>query len=229
MLSDYLSGVLPKSDKWAIFSIFKIFELRFEFHYKRQLPNMKKIAAYLQKFNDLRYLRETYKLYGLKGRSMPIYLAMSHDANRSAGGMQLGNAVILQFGDYKLEKDNSPMMNILFHELTHKGGVGKYLPANLDIRLPPSFTGSIKDFMDEVVHNALWSGIGLFSQKQFGWSDQEIEKTYGFLLRKLQSPYKELTVKAFKVREYLEKELQVNPNFKFGRDSAREIVSVIGK
>lgn len=229
MLSDYLSGTLHNGDKQAIFGIFKILEPRFEFHYRRQLPNMKKVAAYLQKYKDLRYLRETYKLYGLRNYSMPVYLAMSRNANRSAGGMQLGNAVILQFGDYKLKKGNSPMMNVMFHELTHKGGVRKYLPANLNIKLPRSFTENVKDFADEVVHKALWSEVGLFSQKQFGWSNRIVEKKYRFLLKKLRSPYKEMIANAFKVREYLAKELQVNPNFKFDHDSARKIVSVIGK
>ena len=218
---------LNKNDQATIDNVFKVFERRFEFHYKQQISNMRKVAAYVQKFKDSPFLQKAHKLYGIKNQNMPVYIAMSYNANKSAGGMQLGNMVILQFGDYKLNGDNSPMLNVLFHELTNKGSVAKFLPKNLDIQLPRTFTGDIKDFVDEVIHKALWSEIGLLSQKQFGWSNQEVKKSYEFLLENFRSPYKEMIKKAFAAREYLARELIDNPSFKFNRKSTRELLDII--
>ena len=227
ILGNYLSGKLNKHDRKTILSTFEILGPRFEFHYQQQLPNMKKVAAYLRKFKGSRHLEKTHKLYGIKDRNLPIYLAMSHNANKSAGGMRLGSFVILQFGDYKLKKDNSTMLNVLSHELTHGGSVSRYLSAKPNIKLPRLFTGDTKDFIDEVIHKALWSEIGLFSQKQFGWSDQKVEKSYRFLLEKSKDPHKEIIKKAFGVRDYLAEKFRNSPDFKFSPSSAREIVSII--
>lgn len=203
LLNDYLSGRLKKTDKDIVDNVFEIFEPRFEFHYKKQLLNMKKIVKYLKGFENSPYLQRVYRFYEIKESRMPVYVTMSHNANKSAGGMQLGNMVILQFGDYKLNKDNSPILNVLFHELTHKGSVSKFLPANTAVSLPHSFTGDVESFIDEVIHKALWSEIGVFSQKQFGWSNQKIEKSYKLLMDKLESPYREMIKKVFLVRKYL--------------------------
>jgi hypothetical protein len=229
ILTSCLSKKLKERDRKIIDNTFKIFEPRFEFFYKKQLPNIKKVAKYLKNLKTPRYLKETYKLYGANYRNIPVYIAMSHKANRSAGGMLLDNIVVLQFGDYKLGKDNSSILNTLFHEIAHRGSIGKYLGTKPNVKLPRGFIGSAKDFIDEVVNMALWSEIGLFSQKQFGWSEQKIYKSYRFLLKEWKSPYKEIIRKAFVVRGYLAKKLKNNPNFKFNRGSVNEIVSLLRK
>ena len=227
ILKEILSDKIQDKYHNKILNIFNIFEPRFKYHFDKQYFNMKKIVEYIQSIKNPRLVQKTFHIYGLRPKLTPIYIAMSYKANKSAGGMTLNERIILQFGDYELQDDNSSILNVLFHELTHQGSFAKYIPNDYKIKLPYNFSGNVNEYVDEIIHKTFWSEIGLFSQIQFGWTEKQIIIKINLLLKNLSSPYKDMIEIVIYIRKYLSVKFNNNPEFEFNSSIVKEILFII--
>ncbi|MCC7356840.1 MAG: hypothetical protein IT410_04510 [Candidatus Doudnabacteria bacterium] len=200
----YLSGTLSVDEETAVQAIFEVLGGRFGYHYKKQFSNIKKVSLYLSRSSLDRYVQDTFRFYKVKPKLPPVYITLSYNAQKEAGGMYLGKGVVIEFGDWKLGKDNEPLVNVAIHELTHGVSLIPLLPRTLRLKLPEEFNSSAKDFMEEVVHNALWSQIGVFTQKVFRFSDTELDRRFKRLMRIAPEPYKSLFMSSYSVRSLLQ-------------------------
>ncbi len=200
----YVQGGLSVIERKRILKLFAPLEPRFQFHYRQQHLNMVTVARYLKTVPLGNVLRQTSLLYGKELRSGPIYVTLSHDAARQAGGMSLGNKTILQFGDYILKSRNEEVLSILFHEMTHEATVEHLMPARVSIKLPKLFSGTPEEYIDEIIHQAVWGEIGLLSQRYFKLSEQEVSRRKIKLTRALSEPFRSMTMDAFTIRPILQ-------------------------
>lgn len=191
IVEKYLQGKLTKKETFFIKSVFDILDPRFEYHFSRQLSNMKKVKNYLEKQKLGHQIKRIFSFYGIKKKIDKVYLTLSKDANHSAGGMYLG-AVVLEFGDWKLKGQNKPLINLLLHEITHPGNVNKFLSASVNITLPPNFPGTKLDYVNEVFHQCLIGNIEITSNKA---------------LSEIKEPYKTLYVDVKKAQPFVKKYL----------------------
>lgn len=173
LLEKYLNNSLTKEEAKLIDTIFNTLENRFVYHYNSQYKQMHRVANLVAKKLDNHLIQKTVDFYGSKVNKFPVYITMSYKANKHAGGMQLQGGFFLEFGDYKLNKTNEQMLNILFHEITHLSNIK--LSRSINLKLPKKFTGTQSEFLEEAIHGALWSQIGVFSQELFKLSDNTLK------------------------------------------------------
>ena len=223
----YLSGRLPKNQQLEITHCLFVLKKRFTFHFNKQLSNMRVIADYLSRVPLKEVIKKTSAIYDCKIGILRIYLTLSRNANREAGGMLLGDKVILQFGDFKLHGNNEEMLSILFHELTHDCSVRKLLPSKIDFKLPSGFTGNVKDYIDEVVHQALWGQLGVLSQEYFNLSDKEMLKRKTKLIEQRLEPLKSLVEDSYHIGRIIKLEREKNPKWQITKQNMLNLLKLV--
>lgn len=179
----YILDVLDTHEAALIDQAKTDFKDRFSHIYNSQLANMKLLKSFLvkQKFNKTLLLLK--KIYGEYKPYSTVYLCLSQNANVHAGGMVLADTVLLDFGDWKLDKDgNTPLLHTLLHELAHDANLSQFLPKKLSLRKPTHFTGNAQEFFDECIHHALLSEKGLVT-------NQQDKKLPNFFVRGSKEPY----------------------------------------
>lgn len=224
LFEKYIAGKIGEEQKKEIELCLYALKERFDFHFKKELANMIKIAEFLSVVSLEEVVKRTSLIYGQKIKIPSIYLTMSHHANHEAGGMLLGNKVILQFGDFKLSGKNEEILSILFHELTHGFSVKKFLPARFKINLPAGFTGNTKEYIDEVFLQSLWGQIGVLSQEYFNISEKEILKRKNNLIILRQEPLRSLVKDSYKVGRVIKQRLGKNREWKITRQEMEKIL-----
>lgn len=192
LVTSEILQTLNADQRQEIDRIFSILDARFGFHYALQRSNIQRIVAYIQRVPPSKYLQETLSLYLQTYRPPDIFITLSHGANKAAGGMNLQNAVILQFGDYDLSQGSDALLNILYHEATHAGTLRPFIAEDIQVPLPPRFTGDAVEYVDEVLHQSLWSQVGLFSRRVFKWTDEQIARNTEHIRTSARSPHREL-------------------------------------
>lgn len=198
-LGELFKGYLATNDELWIKEVFKdgkvgipievkfyfdLFKPRFEFFYKRQEENMKKVAKYLDNLPDKyeQKLKMTKEFYNFKEKiNIFSYLTLSCQANKQAGGMlvereeEKGCYVIMEYGDYNLGDNNWTIDDVFLHELTHVyqcfSGFKEFVKKRtkgLHLSRLKKMNVSTEDFLTEVIHASLWGSCGYFSEKVFG-------------------------------------------------------------
>lgn len=200
LLTLYLQGRLSKTQESKISAIFKALEGRFNVVYSRQEANIYKLLSYLKQEAKNPLINKTLDFYSQEQIVRNVYIALSTNSNRQAGGMALDNSVIMQFGDYKLGKTNEPLLDIFFHEVTHYRNARPFLPKNIKFRIPKAFTGYRYEYIEEVIHRALWSYIGLFTKEYFDISAAQIKRRIEFLHSRLKEPNKTILIDSLRVQ-----------------------------
>ncbi|MFA5300700.1 MAG: hypothetical protein WC389_21130 [Lutibacter sp.] len=227
IIEKYIGNKLSFKDKKQINSCLAIFKKRFEYHYKKQEKNIANLRKYLQLIPLDSIIKKTSAIYNQKIALPNTYVTLSHNANKEAGGMMLANKVILQFGDYKWEKNNESILSLWFHEITHSASVKSLLPANFDIKLPAKFTGNKIDYIDEIIHQTLWGQIGILSQVFFNLSDNEITVRKNNLIKQRVEPFKTMIEISYLLGRYIKKQLKTDPNFSFSKLNLKEIIIIV--
>lgn len=224
----YLSGRLSKKQQLEITHCLSVLRERFKFHFNKQFSNMRVVADYLSRVPLKEIIKKTSAIYGCNVDAPRIYLTLSRNANREAGGMLLDDKVILQFGDFKLHGNNEEMLSILFHELTHDCSVRKLLPSKIDIKLPSGFTGNVKDYIDEVIHQALWGQLGVLSQEYFNLSDKEMLKRKNKLIEQRPEPPKSLAEDSYHIGRIIKLEREKNPKWQITKQNVLNLLKLVG-
>lgn len=181
---EMLTKTLNKKDIEIIKKTFSEFQPRFDFFYNRQKDNMSIVSELVKKNigKNKSYLEQTKNLYDYKGKeNCDILIALSENSNHGSGGMYFNDKgkgyIILQFGDFKLEEDNFPVLMVFYHELGHHFQKNNYWQKlteknKFKIKISNEFrkqgvdTG---DIIDEPIHSALWGRNGIFTEKIFGF------------------------------------------------------------
>lgn len=120
-----LATIIGRPNSQIIHQAMDKFLPRFNYHYSKLINNMERVR---QRIDDLQKqnrsaIDQTAVFYDyIDSDRCNIFLTLSNNANKSAGGMYLHNNnhgfVILEFGDYSAS-DSIPLANILYHELGH--------------------------------------------------------------------------------------------------------------
>ena len=162
--------------------LFQTFSPRFSYFYHQQFPNMRKVKLHLDHLSSSRPLSATRRFYGYSSPArVSAYLALSHRANREAGGMLIDLAknhqysLILKFGDFILGKNNWPLENTFLHELSHvyqctpefETLISRYASR---LSLPPILKQqglTSQDILTELIHASLWGQTGYLSRSLY--------------------------------------------------------------
>lgn len=163
-------------------------------------------------------LEEANAIYGnKKNNAFDILVCLSENANQAAGGMYFSSPqrgyIIMQFGDFDLSKDTHPLLNILYHEISHhfqntskwNKMIKKYKNKVL-ISKNYSIKGVTQsDVVDEIINASLWGEFGVLSQKAFSISDSDLEKKFKRLPAKNRKYYDQIKWCAYKFRPITQK------------------------
>jgi hypothetical protein len=227
LIEKYISGKILQKEKTQMDSCLDAFRKRFEYHYDRQAANLIKLEKCLRSMPLDPLIKKTAAIYNCEIIAPKTFITLSHNANREAGGMILADRVILQFGDYNWSNNNEPILNLWLHELTHSANIYHLLPEDLAIKLPTEFTGSKADYIDEIIHQALWGQLGILAQEYFGLSDNEIATRKAKLIKQRAEPFKTMSRHSYAVGRYIKQRLEINPNFHFSKPDLVEILNLI--